>query len=378
MNATTPACQRFGPRRRAGLVGLVVVALAGAVSAGAADKPGGLKELVEIIATGDEVESAAAAQELIDRMTTPLLRAIGSLENRPIEQQVRLRQALARLDRTLRMRMFRLDLPPADRALFDRFARAYPELTLRAFDTNYRVRLAAVDQIPLEPDTGAGVLIAAKVNDEDEDVATAALKVALRLHDRVVARCLRRYVRDATQAVASGFYGPESQDLAHAVAIIVFRSIQVIGQSGFARGHADVAAALRYFGRSKYWDVNQRASAIAVLGKLGDRRAAPVLLEFLDDPAQHRWDQPENAPRVVQTVGDAALLALARIYGFQPARFGMRVSPRNPDIAGYTNERTRAVGHRAFRVWYAGHVERAGPSSRPAASRPARRSEPRP
>ncbi len=375
MNGVIPS---MGSARRA-LLGRAVCAIvlaAGVGVAGADERFDELREIIQVIATGDEVESAAATQELIDRVTTPLLEAIGSLESRPVAQQVRLRDALARLDRALRMRIYRLDLPAVDRTLFDRFARAYPELTLRAFDTNYRVRLAAVHHIPLEPDTGAGVLIAAKVNDEDEDVATAALKVALRLHDRVVARNLTRYIRDATATVASGYYGPENQDLAAAVATIVFHAVEVIGKADFDRGAGDVVAALRYFGRSKYWDINQRTRTIEVLGRLGDRGATGTLIDFLDDPAEHRWDRPERGPRIVQTVGDAALLALVRIYGLDPGRFGMRVSARNPDLAGYPTPETRAAGHRAFRVWYAAH-RGGGAASRPV-SQPTHRSHSRP
>jgi hypothetical protein len=320
------------------------------------DENARMKHLVEKIACGDEVEAAAASEQLIELVTGPLADAIGSLEARPAEEQVRLRNVMARLAGALRMRVFRADLPAEDRRLFDGFSAAYAELVQRLFDDNYRVRMAAVLQIPLEPDTGAGVLIAAKVNDEDEDVAKAALTVAAKLHDAAVARNLTRYVHDATATIAAGFYGPAQQDIARTVALLVWESIRIIGEAGCTESVPTLADALRFFGRSTYWDHYQRSEAMRVLGRLEDARAAPLLLEFLDDATLLRVQTDREGQRVSETVGDVALLSLLRIYKLKPQDFGLRIASPQEDFGGYASEEARHEGHRAFRIWHQRHA----------------------
>ena len=325
-----------------------------------------LKRLVDQVARGDEVEAAAAGERLVELITKPLVEAIGSLEARPIEEQVRLRRVLARVTGALRMRLFRTDLSPEDRKLFDTFAASYPELVERLFDGNFHVRRAAVQQVPLEPNTGAGLLIAAKVDDEDADVAATALEMAAALHDRVVARALTRYIRDATATVESGFYGPHQQDLARVVALIVARSAPVIADAGSSEGVPAISEALRFFGRSKYWDHQHRALAVRALGQLGDQRAAPVLLDFLDDPTRVRWRTVEEGKRLVETVGDVALLNLLRIYELRPEDFGLQVPAQDPSFAGFANDESRREGHHAVRIWYEQHARQAPAASLPA------------
>src|SRR5262247_2664486 len=164
---------------------LIVIGLAFAHVA-TAQEDGKLSELIERIAKGDEAESAEATERMIERIVAPLTDAIGSLDKRPASEVVRLREALGQLSAAMRIRLTRADLPEEDRRLFDQFARAYPDLMRQLFHDQVRVRAAAVQQIPLDPDTGAGVLIARRVDDEDENVAAAALDIAMKLRDKVV------------------------------------------------------------------------------------------------------------------------------------------------------------------------------------------------
>ena len=310
-----------------------------------------IRRLVEQVARGDEIESAAARQRLIDELTQPLLDAIGTMDQRPAAEQLRVRSLLAGLASQLRIRLLRLDLPPEDRALFDQFAEVYPELTQRLFHDDYRIRMAAVNQVPLEANSGAGVMIAAKVNDEDEYVAERALLAARSLHDAVVARNLARFVTDATKTIESGFYGPESHDLARTVAIIVHRSIEVIGDAHAADGEPIVADALRYFGQSAYWDHYQRARAITALGRLGRPASTPLLLCFLDDNAIVRLGKSESGQRISQTVGDVAALSLSQIFDLKPPQFELEPMSGDPDVFGYRDNDKRRAGLRELRIW---------------------------
>ncbi len=338
----------------------------------AEDRDAQLKRLVDKIARGDEVEAATASEQLIELITGPLADAIGPLDTRPAEEQVRLRRVMARLAGTLRIRIFRIDLALEDRKLFDVFAAAYPELVQRLFDDHYAVRMAAVLQIPLEPDTGAGVLIAAKVNDEDEDVARTALTAAAKLHDAVVARNLTRYIRDATATIAAGFYGPEQQAIAQTVALLAWESTRIVGEAGSRQSVPVLVDALRFFGRSRYWDHYQRAEAARVLGGLGDARAAPVLLDLLDDPSPLHARTDDKGQRISETVGDAALLSLVRIYRLKAEDFGLLVPSPEGEFAGYLDDEARRAGQRAFRIWHRQHAGEAATEADQPTSRPAR------
>ena len=347
------------------LLAILALALSSQARAQSKDDQGRLKRLVDKIATGDEVEAAAASEQLIELVTSPLVEAIGSLEGRPVEEQLRLRQILARVTGALRLRIYRMDLSPADRKLVDRFAKVYPELTERLFDGNWQVRKAAVLQIPLESNTGAGLLIAARVNDEDPDVAMAALDMAAALHDQIVARALTRYIKDATSAVEGGFYGPHQRDLAVTVGQIVAESIEALAKCGERDSVPVIIESLSYFGRSKYWDQSHRARVLRVLAELKDKRAVPVMLEFLDDPARLRWGIGAGQKRATETVGDVALQCLLRFYDLQPDDFDLLVSQQDPTFAGYVDEPARREGHRAFRIWHEQHA-----AQRPSASQP--------
>jgi len=352
------------------IVGVLLVAGLGLAASSPAvrgdDGDARLKRLLDKVARGDEVESAAAADQIIEQVVGSFADAIGPLEDRSVEEIVRLRALMARFSGELRLRVFRADLAEKDRELLDAFAETYPELTRRLFDDHYLVRLAAVNQIPLEPNSGAGVLIAAKVNDEDEDVADAALEMAAKLHDPVVARNLTRYVRDATTTIASGFYGPGEQTIARTVALFVWRASTVIGAAGAAESTPALIEALRFFGRSRYWDNHQRAEVIRALGKLGNPRAAEVLLTFLDDGARLRWRPGEKDKRIQETVGDIALLSLVRVYKLDPGEFGLLVVEAEPEFAGYIDPEARRAGHRDFRIWHSRNAPQ--PTTQPAAS----------
>ena len=361
---------------RSSLLGATVVALTllGSSSiAPAQDESGSerMKRLIDRIARGDEVESAAASEHLIELLATPVAEAIGSMEARPIEEQLRLRQALDRLTGALRLRIFRLDLSAEDRKLFDTFIQAYPELAERLFDGDWRIRKAAVRQIPLEPNTGVGLLIAAKVNDEDADVATEALGMAAALHDTVVARALTRYVQDATRAMQAGIYSPQQWELALSLAAIVQHSIDVIAKSDYREGVPAIVAALEYYSGTKYWDPTSRATALRALGRLKDRQSAGAMMKLLDDTSFLRWRWAAQDKRASETVGDVALAALLATFDRSPEEFGLFVTSEDPTFAGYSTDDERREGHRAFRIWYDQNVGKAGdarPTSQPAAT----------
>jgi hypothetical protein len=358
---------------------VVVIAFSlAAVASGFARDDAKLSELVERIAKGDEGESAEATELMIEKIVGPLAEAIGSLDKRPAAEVVRLREALGQLSAAMRIRLTRADLPEEDRKLFDQFARAYPDLMRQLFHDQVRVRAAALQQIPLDPDTGAGVLIARRVDDEDENVASAALDVAMKLRDKVVARNLNRWVRDVVATLRSGHYGLADSELKMGFAIFAQRAMRVIMAAKYTEALPDLIEAFRFFAAPQpdRWYPDTIAATAMSFGELGDERAVPLLTALMDDPRLAELRSPGAGSVVAQTVGDGAFLALLRVFGFEPAKFGMSLTQGEGAIAGFSDDGTRQLAREHLRRWMAENAgkprpERAPPAPLPVAIRPA-------
>lgn len=328
-----------------------------------------VRDLVAKIAGGDEVEAASASERLIAETIDPLASALDSLAKRPPAEQLRLRAALSSISAALRVRIFRSALEGPDADLFDAFQQRYPELVRQLFDDDYRRRIAALRQLPLERDTGVGVLVAAKVDDYDAEVANVAFEVAARLNDAVLARGLARYVRDATEAVRGGLYGPAEEDIVIVLTKYVRESIRSIGAAEYRDATPVVADALRFHARGKYRGVFEPEVAIDALARLGDPAAAPALLEFLDDDAPLRSHAPAPGKLATEVVGDRALRSLLQLFGLDRARFGMFVAQlESGEFAGFLDDQARQKARREFRIWYRDHVQRDGDSTQPASA----------
>lgn len=349
-------------RRFALLAAALTVAAAGAQTS--ADTR--FKALVEKIATGDDVDADLATRRLIESMVDPLADAVGSMEKRPIAEQVRLRAALSKIGAHLRIRLFRADLNDDDRRLFDVFFKQREELVERLFDDRFTERQAAVEQIPMEKNSAAGLLIAARVDDEDPAVAEVALEAAARLNDAVLARRLARYIRDAGETVASGYYDKIPRAIVDELAEIVLKAIEVLSRDEAGRYAPDVAVAVRAFSQ-RGWDVYQRARAVRRLGELGNPQTAPVLLAMVDAPDVAQMRSAGPASIIEQTLGDAALLGLLAMFRLPPADYGFITNPELRDFeGGFSDAKSRAESRRKFRAWYESNAPKPAAASAPA------------
>jgi hypothetical protein len=328
------------------------------VPAAAAQPPPDLKPLLERIARSDGDDAADAADELIERIVGPLTEGLKGIEARPLQEQRRLLAALGRLTAVIKLRLYRGTLPPAEQKLFDAFAARNRELVESLFHDDPQRRLEALRQVPLEPGTAAGVLIVAKVEDWDAEVAEAALEAAASLKDDVVARGLTRSIAEAVTVIRSGQLGPVDQV---AVAVVLGdrarQAARVAGDVGAKESVPVLLDALACFGRPPYRQRFVVADFLEALGKIGEERAAPALLEFLDDHEVQAVRAIGPGQLVQQTVGDAALLALARIYGVSPEKLGFFVEATPGGIIGFPNDQTRTAAVRAFGRW---HKQNAG------------------
>lgn len=320
-----------------------------------------LRELLALIARGDEIESSDAVDDLVDRVVDPLVAALGKSADRPVAEQLRLRAALARLTAALRMRLARANLPAEDQQHFDRFASVHEELLYALFDDDELTRQEALQRIPLDPGSGAGVIIAMKVDDWSENVADAALDLALKLRDSRLADGLARYVQGVVEALRSGAYKPADQEVVLTLGVFSGRAIRVLGESGDARYAPVVMDALEFFGKGALWiDGGPFVESFRALARFGDERAAAQLITFFETAALHRAGVRVEGRIATQTVGDVALLAFLQLYGLEPAALGM-VRPaqeeRAPrDFWGFHDPASRERAFRAARLWHAANA----------------------
>ena len=339
-----------------------------------------LRKLLEQIARGDDADGTAA-DALIDRVTGPLEAALKDLDTRPLAEQVRVQAALARIRAVLRARVWRLGLPPEDRTLYDDFAHAQPRLVDQLFDDDADVRLAALNRVPLDPNTGAGVMIAARVDDWEPKVIEQALELSGQLADRVVVRNLVRQVQDWTRTLRSGVW--QGDDLAVYRTDLGYWTAHAAGVIG--RGHDPNAVtvlvgALEYYARPESRsEFLQLDGLVGALGRLGDERAVPVLLSLLADPTPVSQTANQVPPGKVgeQKLGDLALLSLAHIYRIDPAALGFQGAADIWERGTFPSEPSRTRALRIFKDWYAANASKPAdlrqplPTSRALTSQPA-------
>jgi len=335
-----------------------------------AQPPTDFKRLVEQIAEGNEDESAEAADRLIERVVAPLTEALAGLEARPPQQQKRLLQTLGRLTAVIRVRLYRGTLPAQDRQLFDEFSRLHGGLVEALFQDDPERRRKALQQIPLEPGTGAGVLITAKVEDWDFEVMEAAFKAAATLKDEVVARGLVRYLQQLVETAQSGQIRADQVEYGVAMADTSRSAIRILGQAGAHDAAPVILDAVRTFGRPPLREFFALPDAFEALGRLGDESAVPVLLEFVHDRERYAVRSVTKGTLIQQTVGDAALLALTRIYGIPPEQLGFYVDSATGGPIGFTSDETRTTAVRAFLRWQKENGDKPRPGRAALATQP--------
>ena len=191
------------------------------------------------------------------------------------------------------------------------------------------------------------------------------------MQDAAVVRGLTRYVADATEALKSGFYGPDDQEVAVTVALFVSRAALVLTGAGARESVPQIAEALDVLGRSGYRAVFDTPGIALGLGELRDERAVAALLKLLPDQRRHNAKALGPGKLLTKTYGDAALFALLRIYGLDPNAFGLLDASPKGEFFGFLTPEAREKGHRGFLQWHQANADkpaakRALPTTRPA------------
>jgi hypothetical protein len=328
------------------------------------------EELVDAVLDGESVPQGDALELLIRRIVEPYRDAVGDISDRPVQQRLRLQETVREINAELRLRTLIAELPQADRALAEQFAAHVPKLARGLFYESPYDQEAILDQLPLEPGTGASVLVATLVFDVHESVAAQAARVAARLNDDVVARNLCRGLRDVMTLVDEDYFKPGLEELELVLGQAVYRAIGVLGEVEDSDCTPLAIRAAEHFTTRFDPRLLDVSGVFAALGELGDERAAPLLLKNLDVGTVLNVRRPASDVLVVQSVGDAALYGLVRLYGLEPQAFGFVQTPGRFGIVGFKDEHTRREAHARFRRWHQQNADKP-PAERAPATRPA-------
>lgn len=324
-----------------------------------------LRKLIDEIAKGDTDDARDAADSLIDRVLGPLTDAIGSLEKRPVEEQVRLERAISRIMARLRIRLARIDLPDAEKQLLDKLLKDEPELAEQLFDDDADARIEAVKRVPLEPNGVAGIVLALKVSDPDERVADAAIEQAERFRDPVLLRGLRHFLIEATRVAQSGVYGGAQGYLINAYEARVRPCIKIFGAAKYKEAVPEILAALPVFWRRELMNVYQLPDIFDALARIGDEQAVKPLLKMVNETDVYSSRHAPGNRTAQLTVGDTALLAAIRIFGLNPVDFGFYVESDGTSVFGFIDSADRDAALRAFALWHRDNADKPAAERKP-------------
>lgn len=359
--------RRFGARlwRASGSSALVVVGAIAALAMGGtavqaadpgdAERAARIKLLVQTIAAGNSADARDAQEQLIHLVVDDVATAAGAVTDRPAEQRMRVIRALQSLGAALRARVFAAGLSDEDRVLYESFAQRNDPLVRRAFADSVTERVAAVRQIPLTPESGAGVLLVGMLYDSDENVIAAALERVSEFDDSVVNRGLVRFMDDALDALDAEVYGGDTVEIEIALGAWIAECAELLAKRDFKTAVPAIVRAVEYFHPRRDRAIWDPCPVLHALGRLGEERAAPLLLDLLDDDHRSMLRRVDDVT-FEQRIGDAALYALLRIYGLDPHAYDFHVISEPRLIAGFVDDRARAAARARFHGWYAGHM----------------------
>lgn len=317
-----------------------------------AQSPQELKKLVERIAKSDAEDSTDATDEFVEKISGSLAEAIGSFDQRPGRERERIRKAVYRLYAAVDMQLFRADLPETDRKLFDDYVRPRRTVVEQLFSIDEDVRAQALHGLPLEPNSGAGLLLAYQVTTFAEH---DAMQIARGFRDPVLSRALLRFVQTMMKRIQTGDYETDEEGLLPVYVAGIERAIDLLGDAGAIDAVPTIIEAVRYFSiqgpRVEDATLSAVVAAIA-LGKLGDERAAEVLMAHLDEAGFHSSAKTESGRQLTLANGDVVLLSLLRIFKLDPRTLGFIDAPEPKGFLGFPDDSTRQQAKKSFFDWY--------------------------
>jgi hypothetical protein len=317
------------------------------------------EQLVQAILDGKDRDGELAF-EVVDRTLGPLLSAIDHADPQTFAQLRELDRLTTLYLTQLRLRLIRMGMPDADRRLLDDWVDLNPEQAARLLAAPLDARLDALNELPLTPGSVTGVLLVALTEDHELEIANQAFKHAAKLHDEVVARNMTRQLAKWLNRAEDESYRPD--ELPYRLLFLQFanQAAEILRQCEWT-GSAEV---LR---RGLKLQMESRLPAgydliwnyVLALGAVRDQAAVPMLLELLGKQRVH-WQRnlPEHGGLLVQSVGDAALISLLRIYELDPA--GTEITERDVgdwSTGGFLKRKQALRVAKAFEAWHKANAD---------------------
>jgi HEAT repeat protein len=149
---------------------------------------------------------------------------------------------------------------------------------------------------------------------------------------------------------------------------LVGRAARIIGRGHDPNAVPALLDALEYYGRpDNRSEIIELGGLVGALGRLGDERAAPALVQLIRDdvPVRQVVRQGPAVTVTVQTLGDLALLALTHIYKLDPAALGYEGGADLWEGGSFPSPAARARALRLFKDWYAANAEKPAAARQP-------------
>jgi hypothetical protein len=302
-------------------------------------------------ALGREADREQAADALLTLQRAVLEPVRQHAGDGDAEVRLRARQTLAEVLLRTRMQRVLAHLPADQEAKLRALRRARPQLFEDVFSDDLPRRIDAVKRIAEtdDPDALAEPVVTLCLGHPSDELATAAAVAAgtgRYRSDAVVAKLVRMLDRDSAPPYRSRYSYDSSS--AQQLAVTALRKI--------ASPSAVPALLQRMKSNPRMGDAGlDIAETIGASGELG---AIPHLLEMLRD-TRVRGSFSVNEIKVTRAPCDPALLALVRLTGQDPARYGFVLyEQRNWRLFGFSEYDDRNKALARFRTWWAEHKDR--------------------
>ncbi|MBN2447652.1 MAG: hypothetical protein JXO22_13040, partial [Phycisphaerae bacterium] len=177
-------------------------------------------------------------------------------------------------------------------------------------------------------------------------------------------------------ALEGGELAPEESVVYGAVLpYMMVRGTRIVADAGDRENTAELLKIVEFLTRPERRSHLVEYGVLAhALGRLGDERATPLLIELLADRGVHRAFPQGQGKLAVQTVGDAALIALLRIYDLKPATFGLICGSEPWLQCGFDTPAARELAHRTLLEWLKQNADK--PADQRGAPQPVQSTEP--
>ena len=328
-----------------------------------ATRPGGaaLRECVDRNMTGllsGPAERHDAARAALLALEKAYLGALLAHADDPdAEVRVRVREVLARVGVETRVARTLAKLPARQRGKLARLRSAQPVLFGKIFSDDWPARVAAMEQLAKldDPNALAGPLVALCLRHPGEELRLAAARAAAtgRYRSDAVVDALT-VVAQQRDDHASWFRHGDEEPRSPA-----WHALAALGKLRSKRAAPGLLAALKH---APVYDMRRQAILAETLAATGERRLIPPLMEHLKQSRSSYQTHITGVGKLHLAKSDAALLALLKLTGQSADAYGLiyREGEHGRLALGFKDKAARRDAIRKFRGWWDANKDKPG------------------